>query len=360
MPCHRHQGYQVGDIKGGISIRIPMKEADQAILSNRWTLLFSGLAVMAAVVCTLYLLMRRLVIWPVRQLKEQTERIGGGEGVASPPPAWDEVESLKAAFREMDRRLGESRDHLEEKVRAATRDLEDANLKLQELDRLKSDFVSHVSHELRTPLTAIRGAVDYLLRQNGGAADFLEIIKKNTERLIRLVTDLLDLSRIEAGKMELQLDSLHLSFLVEEVAAFVGNTAHSRGVEIRIGIPESLWVIADEDRIKQVFINLLSNAMKFSPPGGTVEVFAEEGEQEVRVGVRDRGPGIAPEDRDKIFGRFQQVGRPPGGPSGAGLGLAIAKGIVEAHGGRISVESGESAGSTFYFTLPRRNEGFGS
>ena len=362
LQCHEVQGYKVGDIKGGISIMIPMDEADRAISSNNWTLFLSGLGIMAAVIFTLYLLIRRLVIQPIHQLKEAAVRIGGGYDPAiGQVKTGDEIESLKLAFQEMDMRLQESRDHLEEKVRAATKDLEEANLKLQELDRLKSDFVSNVSHELRTPLTAIRGAVDYMMRQgNGGVTAFLEIIKKNAERLIRMVTDLLDFSRLEAGKIEMQVGLTNLSFLTEEVVAFVKNMAEQKKIQIERKIPESLWVLADEDRIKQVLINLLSNAIKFSTSGGQVDLFSEEDEDEVRVSVRDQGVGIARESQEKIFTKFQHIGKhPPTREAGVGLGLAISKGIVEAHGGRIWVDSQIGQGSTFTFSIPKGKENHG-
>jgi signal transduction histidine kinase len=359
LSCHGIQGYQAGEIKGGISILIPLGEADRAIRSNNWTLFFSGLGIMAAVIFTLYLLMDRLVIRPVRQLEEAAVRIGGGSSSESPGrQAGDEIGSLRAAFQEMDLRLKESRDHLEEKVRAATKDLEEANLKLKELDRIKSDFLSNASHELRTPLTAIRGAVDFLLRQrDGDGAAFLEIIKKNSERLIRLVTDLLDFSRIEAGKMEMQFSLADLSFLTEEVVSFVQNMADGKNVRISRRVPEGLMMMADEDRIKQVLINLLSNAIKFSFPGGRVDLGAVKNRDEVLVCVQDQGRGIAPEDREKIFTKFNQVGKhPPSREGGVGLGLAISKGIVEAHGGRIWVESRQGRGSTFFFSIPPREE----
>jgi len=362
LECHGVQGYKIGDIKGGISIMIPLDEADHAIRLNNWTLFFSGVGVMAAVIFTLYLLIDKLVIKPVHQLKEETVRIGGGYKLPIlNAESGDEIDSLKRAFREMDLCLKESRDHLEEKIRAATKDLEGANLKLQELDRMKSDFVSNISHELRTPLTAIRGAVDYLMRQgNWGGNDFLEIIKKNAERLIRMVTDLLDFSRIEAGKMEMQVGLTNLSFLVEEVVAFVGNMAAEKKIQIEKNIPDSLWVMADEDRIRQVLINLLSNAIKFSPTGSRVDLYAGEREKEIRVYVKDHGAGVAPENQERIFMKFQQIGKHPRGKeAGVGLGLAISKGIIEAHGGRIWLESQVGQGSTFIFSLPKGDDDHG-
>ncbi len=362
LQCHGIQGYRPGDIKGGVSISIPMDEADRAIRSNNWALFFSGLAIMIAVILTLYLLMNRLVIRPIHELKDAAVRIGGGQTPGEEKEQEpDEMKSLRAAFQDMDLRLQESRGHLEEKIRAATKDLADANRKLQELDRVKSDFLSNVSHELRTPLTAIGGAVDYLLRQqNGDRAAFLEIIKKNSDRLIRMVLDLLDFSRIEAGKMELQFSLIHLPFLIEEVTAFVGKMAEEKHIRISFSVSDSLWVTADEDRLKQVLINLLSNAIQYSPAGGKVDVYAREDAREVRVSVQDRGMGIADEDQEKVFTKFYRVGRNCSGrQSGVGLGLAISRGILEAHGGNLRVESRLGEGSTFTFSLPKRDETYG-
>jgi signal transduction histidine kinase len=280
---------------------------------------------------------------------------------------------------------------LEAKVAERTRDLSEANAaleashrKLQEFDRLKSDFVSNVSHELRTPLTSIRMAVDNLLDGVAGQIPptlqrYLSRVKSNTDRLVRLIADLLDLSRIEAGRIELHPSVVSLDDLLQEVVEGLADTARSKGLELAMtatGGPPVL-ALADRDKLQQVLINLAANAVKFTPAGGRVTVAARRvdssrGQQVdpprpidpstgrpidsgewVEIVVEDTGPGIPPEEQGTIFEKFHQVRRDGHAKAqGTGLGLAIAKSLIELHGGRIDVESEVGSGSRFRFTVP--------
>jgi signal transduction histidine kinase/Na+/proline symporter len=256
------------------------------------------------------------------------------------------------------RELGDLSRELERKVRQRTAELEEANRRLKELDRLKTDFVSTVSHELRTPLTSIRSLSESLL----GAPDiprdrqrqFLAIISEESQRLSRLIGQLLDLSRIEAGKMEWRLEPLDLRGVV--AAAVETNRAlfDGKGIALSFHAGEPrVPVLADRDKLIQVLTNLLSNAAKFTPSGGWVAVraFAENGEAVVEV--EDTGVGIPPDQIEAIFERFRQVGDTlTGKPEGAGLGLPISREIVEHHGGRLTARSRVDVGSVFRMTLP--------
>jgi signal transduction histidine kinase len=272
---------------------------------------------------------------------------------------------------------------LEAKVAERTRELSDANTalevshrKLQELDRLKSDFVSNVSHELRTPLTSIRMAVDNLLDGVAGQITptlqrYLSRVKNNTDRLVRLITDLLDLSRIEAGKIELHPGVVSVGDLLLEVVEGLAEAARSKGLELTVSASggRPALAFADRDKLQQILINLAENAVKFTPAGGRVSVAArrvdssdsqlvdpsrpiDSGEW-VELIVEDTGPGIPPEEQRTIFEKFHQVRRDGHGKAqGTGLGLAIAKSLIELHGGRIDVESEVGRGSRFRFTVP--------
>jgi PAS domain S-box-containing protein len=232
--------------------------------------------------------------------------------------------------------------------------------RLKELDQMKSDFVSNVSHELRTPLTSIKGSVDNMLDGLTGTLNekqmrYLTRIKANTDRLSRLINDLLDLSRIEAGRTELRPATLSLTALAEEVAEQLRPLATEKLIRLELPPPDlQVTVWADRDKVTQVLMNLMGNAVKFTPPEGKVTVALEkEGGDCVQISVADTGPGILPEERHKIFSRFYQVANiNKEKPRGSGLGLAISKALVEMHGGKIWVESETGQGSTFYFTLP--------
>jgi signal transduction histidine kinase len=247
-----------------------------------------------------------------------------------------------------------------QEIQDKNRQLEVANEKLRQVDRLKSDFVSNVSHELRTPLTAIKGAVDLLLREVPGSLNekqthYLNRVRSNTQHLAGLINDLLDLSKIEEGKIELHATRVSLGGLVHEVVETLRPMAAEKIITLDTPIfDSSILVWADRDKVMQVLINLIGNAIKFTPPGGRITVIAgRDGIDWVKFAVKDAGPGVPSEEKDKIFEKFYQVsaeGRSK--PKGTGLGLAISKALVELHGGKIWVESEINRGSTFSFTLP--------
>jgi signal transduction histidine kinase len=232
--------------------------------------------------------------------------------------------------------------------------------RLKELDEMKSAFVSNVSHELRTPLTAIKASVDNMLDRvlgdlNEKQVGYLTRIKSNSDRLSRLINNLLDLSTIEAGKIDLQPTKLPLGTLAEEVAESLRPVAAEKLINLDIGAAQpgvSAW--ADRDKVMQVLINLIGNALKFTPPRGKVAVAVGRNADEwVKITVADTGPGIPAAEVDKVFNRFYQIGQTGRQKSqGTGLGLAISKTLVEMHGGKIWVETEEGKGSTFCFTLP--------
>ncbi|MFH1968824.1 MAG: ATP-binding protein [Verrucomicrobiota bacterium] len=232
--------------------------------------------------------------------------------------------------------------------------------KMKEVEQLKSDFVANVSHELRSPLAAIQKNLGIILDQTAGAInvnqkEFLSLAKDNVERLTRLINDLLDLSKIEAGKMELKKTRTDLKALARNaVAAFTG-WFREKGITARLDAPNTpLDLDVDADKITQVMNNLLSNALKFTPPKGEIRIALNAAVGPIEVSVPDTGIGIAPQDMQRIFNKFEQVSaNHPVGANGTGLGLPLAKQIVEKHGGCMRVTSEIGKGSTFSFTLPR-------
>jgi signal transduction histidine kinase len=225
------------------------------------------------------------------------------------------------------------------------------------VDRMKSEFISVASHELRTPMTSIKGSVDLILSGFAGdmspeMQELLEIAQKSCDRLVRLVNDILDLSKIEAGQLKLNLVRLDLTEVAVRSICSVKPLADKTEVRLRVDRPSPLpSVEADPDRIEQVITNLLSNAVKFSPPKGEVVVELSSDAYWVRCSVCDQGVGIAEKDLPRIFGKFQQLteGRRRGG---TGLGLAITRGLIDEHRGSIWVESRVGEGSRFIFRLP--------
>ncbi len=231
---------------------------------------------------------------------------------------------------------------------------------VRRLETVRRDFVSNVSHELRTPLATLRAVTDTLMEgaldDPAAARRFLDSMSTELSAMTRLVEDLLDLSRAESGQLQFQLRPTAVADVVMAPVERLRSQAERAGLTIEVGEMPAVSVLADEDRIHQVMVNLLQNAIKFSAPGGTVRVTARVARSdtaagvEVIFGVADTGVGIAPQDLPRIFERFYKADRARSG-GGTGLGLAIAKHIVQAHGGRIWAESGGSPGSRFYFSL---------
>jgi signal transduction histidine kinase len=251
---------------------------------------------------------------------------------------------------------------LEQKSReleAATTGLREANERLTELDRLKDDFVSTVTHELRTPLTSIRAFTQILLEDPEIELEqrkkFLGIITKETERLTRLINQVLDLSKIESGKAGWQTSRFDMNDVIADAVTGMSQVFEERNIRVDMRVPaKPVAVSADVDRIIQVLLNLLSNAAKFCDPRqGQVEIALSEHDGMLRVDVRDNGPGIEPADQGVVFDKFRQVGDTlTAKPHGSGLGLHISRQIVEHFGGRMWVESSLGRGACFSFTLP--------
>jgi signal transduction histidine kinase len=232
---------------------------------------------------------------------------------------------------------------------------------LEAASQHKSEFLANMSHELRTPLNAIIGFSQVLRDEMIGSvnekqAEYLDDIISSGDHLLSLINDVLDLSKVEAGQVELEVHPFSLREALERGVVMVRERATEDGVRVAFAAdPEVDVVEGDERRIKQVIFNLLSNAVKFTPAGGEVDVSAMRANGEVRVSVADTGPGIAPEDRERIFEEFQQSETGVVQREGTGLGLALSKRYVELHGGRIWLESELGCGSTFTFALPARS-----
>jgi signal transduction histidine kinase len=238
------------------------------------------------------------------------------------------------------------------------REIEEKSRQLETASRHKSEFLANMSHELRTPLNAIIGFSEVLSERmfgevNAKQAEYLADILESGQHLLSLINDILDLSKIEAGRMELEPTDFDLPTAIENTLILVRERAHRRGIALGHTVDERLGMIcADERKVKQVLLNLLSNALKFTPEGGQINVRAEVQHGAAEISVTDTGVGIAPEDQEVVFEEFRQVGTASKKVEGTGLGLAISRKFIELHGGRIWVESQVGLGSTFAFTLP--------
>jgi signal transduction histidine kinase len=360
-----------GERLGGVRIGFNVSGLQEKIATARIYafLLAIAFALMGGLV---FAVLGRRMVRPINDLVRGTQLIASGNlDTQIMPSSRDELGVLAESFNQMATSLKDNKSaldeaykNLEQRVVERTQQLALANQKLDEASRHKSAFLASMSHELRTPLNAIIGFSQVLLDPSMPVTEedrkqFLTDILNSGEHLLKLINEVLDLSKIEAGRMELQIAPASLYETLETVQSTIHALAAKALIDVRFESKDQLRPVPmDAARIKQVLLNLVGNAIKFTPPGGQVWVRANAANDIVRVEVGDTGPGISPEQHEKIFLPFHQVPIGKGGdkPEGTGLGLALAKKLVEMHGGRIWVESELGKGSSFFFTLPIPNE----
>jgi signal transduction histidine kinase len=248
-------------------------------------------------------------------------------------------------------------------LEASKTEIEQKNEELRHLNELKNNFLGIAAHDLRSPLSFIRTSSDLLLNgakldlENAEQLSLLENINRQSQYLLGLLDDLLDLTEIEAGKMKLTLQEMDAGSFFPESLKAMFRLADAKGMKVILEAPEQGKMKGDPARLRQVIENLVSNAIKYAPPGSTVRVVAREEPGAWQVSVQDEGPGLTEEDRQRVFQSFARLSAlPTGGEKSTGLGLAIVRWIVEAHGGKVGVDSQLSQGSTFWFTLPKTKE----
>jgi len=373
LKCHQKQGYKLGDIRGAISVSLPMDKTFAEAAQNRRRMFASMLLVVGALSGAMIFMMRHLVLSPMKRLSTSIQEFSRGNyETGAILPTGDEFEDLSHAFAEMAARLSGYHDDLQSRIREATGDLAETNQKLSETNRLlsaaserKSDFVARASHELRTPLTSIKGSMEYVTARlacfspeeisncpQDELCDFFQLINKNTDRLIRMVNTMLDIERIEMGAATaLHSSKFDLIPVIRETVSGLAFLAKEKGIQITTLLPDTLPLRADEDRIRQVLTNLLANAVKFAPDQSTVTIRACREEKFTAIEVEDQGPGIPAAEREKVFDKFYKLGN----KEGSGLGLAICRSIIAAHGGTIVVTDKEP-GACLYFRLPTSPE----
>jgi signal transduction histidine kinase len=342
----------------GIPRAVAFAPADRRLARNLVALgVVAALALAAAWVGGRVFIVRR-----VQALVESTRRLSAGDlGTRTGlPHGPGELGQLARAFDQMAASLQAAHERrvLEEELRQQNYELEQQNRSVREANRLKTEFVSMVSHELRTPLTSIQGYVELLL-EGAGAPDgerreCLTLVKGNAYRLLGLIDDLLDLSRIEGGRIDLQRAAVELAPLIEGAARSLRPLIEARQQRLALELDDALPPVwADPDRVTQILTNLISNANKYTPVGGSVTVAARRDGESVRVEVRDTGIGLTAEEQAQLFTRFFRARRRAAEPAaGTGLGLVITRLLVELHGGQITVTSAPGQGSTFGFSLP--------
>ena len=296
---------------------------------------------------------------PITDLQRAVSRLRAGEfATRLPEDRHDELGDLAAAFNRMTAALQDLYANMEAKVAERTATLKTTNLELARASQVKSEFLARMSHDLRTPLNAVIGFADLLLTQQVGPLTdkqqrYLGHVTNAARHLVELINDIMDLTRVEAGRLEIHPEPCDVPLLLDEMLALFRTQAQVKRMTLAVEIGTPLGeLMADRIRLQQIVHNLLSNALKFTAEGGLVTVTARQTGMELEIIVRDTGIGIPSEDHQRIFEAYEQAGAAEGRQKGTGLGLAITKRLVELHGGSIRVESAPGQGSAFIVRLP--------
>jgi len=383
LPCHGtprgeidisgypREGLALGDFAGALSVTIPAAAYYAQLWKNIYSQLFFIFLLLCLTLLLLYVLQRKLVTEPLEGLSALAVKLGKGDFQLREKDYQNkghgEIKILEEIFQNMANELLMLYENLESKVQAQTLNLEQEkqklswmNEELQKLNRLQGDFLAAVSHELRTPLTCILAFVE-LLEIPGFSQEErqqnLQDLRESATQLLNMINNLLDTAKLDSVRIQLERKNQQPTELIFGIVKAFGPLARKKGLELELKIAEELpSVYCDPERVKQVMVNLLGNAVKFTAPGGKISVNIYcDAQKPCRVvfAVCDNGPGIEKKEQSCIFERFRQGGnwannRPPG----SGLGLYLSKGLVEMQGGEIWLESEPGRGATFSFTLP--------
>jgi len=350
-----------------VKVSIPRGETQNALLWNRCILGAIGILTVFLAMVVLYVIIRYVVVKPLKHLRDVSEEISrGNTKLRAEIDTNDEFEELADAFNRMLIHLTDT----ESELRQVNKDLDakldqlaQLNMRLYEMNRLKSDFLTNMSHELRTPLNSIIGFSEVL--QEIATLDnkqkrYAQNIRESGRQLLDMINDILDLAKIEAGKMDVRPSEFHIGASISAQCDLVRSLSEEKNIDLGVDIPPDLPVVfQDQSKIQQIVLNLLSNAIKFTPEGGRITVSAERGKQnQLVIAVADTGVGIPEEDREIIFEKFRQSSNVVGEGtltreySGTGLGLSIVKELCILLGGEVTFESVLGKGSTFKAILP--------
>jgi len=363
LPCHQPSKGELkeDDLISVIKISLPTRDIERGVHKNRALLLSTALLSALLIMGGSYMIVRYVIVKPVKHLKQVSDAIAAGElNVRSEIQTGDEFEDLSYAFNRMLRNLVSMQDRLRKVNTDLDRkvdELAQANLALYESNRLKSDFLATMSHELRTPLNSILGFSEVLL-SNEGLQDkqqrWVRNIQSSGDRLLNLINDILDLAKIEAGKMQVRVVEFSIYDVCEGLAAMFRPLAEKKNIDLRCQLEPGIPVVRqDVVKLQQIISNLLSNAIKFTPEGGRVLLKAEAGSQYLTLTVADTGVGIAAEDQELVFEKFRQAGNPlTREHAGTGLGLSIVRELSKLLGGEVTLQSDLGRGSTFTLHLP--------
>ena len=368
MSCHNPQGsagaFSRNEPIGAVVIQRPAGEISKTVLLNTLWIIVAGLIGGAGAIVAFYVITQRVILRPIRQLRAIANNVAEGNlDIRSSISTRDEYENLADAFNKMldalqaaQEKLRQANKQLDEKIAQ----LSERNIELFKANRIKSEFLANISHEFRTPLNAILGFAEILrekpdMLKKQRAQRYAENIIASGNRLLNMINDLLDLAKTEAGKIQLHIEKVSVKGLCKLLVGSVSLLTKEKKIKVKQTIADNIPLLTtDAGKVQQILYNFLSNAVKFTPPAGRIEIRAEmHDEKTVRLSVSDTGCGIVEADREKIFEKFQQAdGSITRESTGSGLGLAISKELANMLAGAIGMESEPGKGSTFWLDIP--------
>ncbi len=368
ISCHNPQGsaspFNKNEPIGAAVINRPAAEiSNTAVMNLIWTIV-AGLIGGTGAIVAFYMITQRVILRPIRQLRALANNVAEGNlDIRSAIKTGDEYEKLSDAFNHMLDGLQAAQEKLRQankRLDAKIAELSDRNIELFKANKLKSEFLANISHEFKTPLNAILGFAQVLrdkpdILKKDKNIRYAENIISSGNRLLNMINDLLDLAKTEAGKMELHIEQTSISELVKDIAAQFSLQTRKKKIKVKLLIEDNIPLLStDPGKVQQILYNFFSNAVKFTPERGRIEVQAKMREENmVRIAVTDTGCGIADADREKIFEKFRQIdGSLTRQSDGSGLGLTISKELATMLAGSIGLESEPDKGSTFWLDIP--------
>jgi signal transduction histidine kinase len=368
LNCHNPQGsasaFSRNEAVGAVIIQHPAREIRRIVLINRVWIIAAGLIAGVGAVVAFYMITQRVILSPIRQLRAIANNVAEGNlDIRSAIRTGDEYEKLASAFNHMLDRLQAA----QEKLRLANKQLDEKiaelserNIDLFKANKVKGEFLANISHEFRTPLNAILGFAEIMKEKpevitKDKGRRYAENIIAGGNRLLNMINDLLNIAKTEAGKMDLRIDKTSVPHLCKTVVGQFSALTKKKKIKVKLSVNNDIpELITDAGKVQQILYNFLSNAVKFTPERGRIEIRAGlHDEKTVRIAVSDTGCGIAAPDKEKIFEKFRQAdGSITRASAGSGLGLAISKELATMLAGTIGLESEPGKGSTFWLNIP--------